>query len=202
MIEEKKEKRSFRHIGYGIPSPKGLKDTVEALVVSGAVIVRQNKEGSKFFLKLNEGDVTELELYLSDDVTGIHFDKSVGDLEDEPFAVGSRDDGALEKYSDNMFFAPITAYKEQIVEIEMAFYVEPFDWIPWIPKIEEAYKGNDPLEIDVPEEEWDRLFAETEEAQSLKDRLSSGAASLIHLIDDGSRTYVLLARICGRCQSC
>jgi len=192
-----KKEGSFRHLGLGLPSHAAVKSAVDRLISLGAVVVRKNDDDTKFFLKLNPGDLMEIEIFLGDaGLSSIHFDKSINDLNEVSL------DELTACSVPNMFFSPIFTDSVKTLEIEMAFYIEPFDWIPWIPKIEDAYKGNDPLEIDIPEEEWDRLSAETEEAQSLKDRLSSGAASLIHLIDDGSRTYVLLARICGRCQSC
>lgn len=204
-MDKHHDKRSFRHIGVGIPSSSGLKATVEALLASGAVLVRKNEEENKFFLKLNEGDVVELELYLSGDnsLTGVHFDKSVEKLELEPFASESLNSGTLSDSSvADMFFAPVVAYKDQVMEIEMAFYVEAFDWLPWLPRIEKTAAENSVLTIDIPEEEWDRLDAE--KWNSLKMRLSKDAAERLfpYKDKDSGRFELTVVRYCGGCQHC
>jgi hypothetical protein len=203
MEKSGNDKRFFRHVGIGVPSIEGLKATIKALTESGATLVRKNDEGTKFFLKLNEGDITELELYLSDDtITGIHFDKSFKDLKDEPFAVKSTKSGALERSTAaGMFFAPIVAYQRQKTEIEMAFYYERFDWTSLIPKIEKTAADNDVMEIDVPEEEWERL--EKEGWASLKERLSKNAADRLfpYKDKDRGRFELTVFRHCGYCQN-
>jgi len=75
-----------------------------------------------------------------------------------------------------------------------------FEWGKWIPKIEAAADKNEPLEIDLPEEEWRRLRKGN--LKSLKRQLSNNAARrlvLVHGDSSNPNRYFLLIVRYGRC---
>lgn len=202
-VPDELKKRSFRHVGIGLPDDDSVHSIVRSLIDWGAIITREDEERCKYFLKLNPGDVLEIEIYLSERGTaGIHFDKSVEDI----VTTGDLCDDELSNYdASNIFFLPLVTVFNNLIkrtEIDMAFCEEPFDWAPWISKIEDVAVRNDVLEIHIPEKEWERL--ESEKMASLKERLTPTAADRLHLFGCATekRFLVTVCRICGPCANC
>jgi len=70
------------HIGIGLNNVEAVEALVRSLTQRGAEIMpRSDPHKHKYFLRLNPGDIIELEIFFDDEGVSAHVDYTVEDLE-------------------------------------------------------------------------------------------------------------------------
>lgn len=114
LVQSPEDVLGVHHVAFGLPTPAQVEQFVGFLILRGATIVTEDTTASKYFLRLNPGDTTLLEIFYSDGLN-MHVDFAVRDLQK---AITAHPDGMTYQGSvDMLFLSPLFEEGDHTVEI-------------------------------------------------------------------------------------